>query len=50
MLQLKEVERLTIAAARDHDVDMLATAFALHPLVDSVTVGRRLAEATAARD
>ena len=50
VLQLKEVERLTIAAAREHDVDKLATAFALHPLVDSVTVGRQLAEATAARD
>lgn len=50
VLQLKEVERLTIAAALTRDVDKLAAAFALHPLVDSVSVGRQLAEATAARD
>ena len=41
--QVKEVEQRTIAAARDQDGAALVTAFALHPLVDSVTVARELA-------
>nr|WP_294697024.1 6-phospho-beta-glucosidase [uncultured Friedmanniella sp.] len=41
--QVKEVEQRTIAAARDQDGAALVTAFALHPLVDSVSVARKLA-------
>ncbi len=41
--QVKEVEQRTIAAARDQAPDALVTAFALHPLVDSVRVARDLA-------
>ena len=41
--QVKEVEQRTLAAARDRDGAALVTAFALHPLVDSVTVARDLA-------
>jgi 6-phospho-beta-glucosidase len=41
--QVKEVEQRTIAAARDQDGDALVTAFALHPLVDSVNLARELA-------
>ena len=41
--QVKEVEQRTVAAARDGNPDALVTAFALHPLVDSVTVARQLA-------
>jgi 6-phospho-beta-glucosidase len=42
MAQVKAVEQLTIRAARSRDVGLATTAFALHPLVDSVTVARRL--------
>ncbi|MCW2524634.1 MAG: 6-phospho-beta-glucosidase [Frankiales bacterium] len=42
MLQLKAVERLTIAAAQTRRSDLAVTAFALHPLVDSVSVARTL--------
>jgi 6-phospho-beta-glucosidase len=42
MSQVKAVEQLTIRAARSRDVDLATTAFALHPLVDSVTVAREL--------
>ncbi len=41
--QVKEVEQRTIAAARDGDGAAMVTAFALHPLVDSVSVARDLA-------
>ncbi|MBD3782977.1 MAG: 6-phospho-beta-glucosidase [Micrococcales bacterium] len=40
--QVKAVERLTIRAALTGDEAMAVEAFALHPLVDSVTVARRL--------
>ena len=40
--QVKEVERLTIAAARERAPAMALKAFALHPLVDSVTTARSL--------
>ena len=40
--QVKEVERLTIAAARDRSPALALKAFALHPLVDSVTTARAL--------
>ncbi|GAB3427266.1 6-phospho-beta-glucosidase [Flindersiella endophytica] len=43
MAQLKAVERLTIRAAVEQDRDLAVQAFALHPLVDSVTVARELA-------
>jgi 6-phospho-beta-glucosidase len=42
MGQVKAVEQLTIRAARSRDVGLATTAFALHPLVDSVTVAREL--------
>jgi 6-phospho-beta-glucosidase len=42
MQQVKAVERLTISAAVSGSRAAAAKAFALHPLVDSVTVGHRL--------
>jgi 6-phospho-beta-glucosidase len=45
MQQVKAVERLTIEAATTGSADAALRAFALHPLVDSVTVARRLAAA-----
>jgi 6-phospho-beta-glucosidase len=42
MSQVKAVEQLTIDAARSRDVALATKAFALHPLVDSVTVARQL--------
>jgi 6-phospho-beta-glucosidase len=42
MQQVKAVERHTIAAALTGDRNEALQAFALHPLVDSVTVGREL--------
>ncbi len=42
MSQVKAVEQLTIVAARSRDVALATKAFALHPLVDSVTVAREL--------
>lgn len=40
--QVKAVEQLVIEAARKRSVALATEAFALHPLVDSVTVGRLL--------
>jgi 6-phospho-beta-glucosidase len=40
--QVKAVERLVIQAARSRSAALATEAFALHPLVDSVTVGRQL--------
>lgn len=45
MQQVKAVERLTIEAATTGSADAALRAFALHPLVDSVSVARRLAAA-----
>lgn len=42
MQQVKAVEQLTISAAVNGSRGDAVKAFALHPLVDSVTVGRRL--------
>ncbi|TAM66915.1 MAG: 6-phospho-beta-glucosidase [Microbacteriaceae bacterium] len=42
MQQVKAVERHAIAAATTGDASEAVKAFALHPLVDSVTVGERL--------
>lgn len=42
MQQVKAVERLTIEAAESGSPDAALQAFALHPLVDSVTVAREL--------
>ncbi len=42
MLAVKAVEREAIAAARERSRDRALRAFALHPLVDSVDVARRL--------
>jgi 6-phospho-beta-glucosidase len=42
MQQVKAVERLTIEAATTGSVDAAVKAFALHPLVDSVSVARDL--------
>jgi len=39
---VKAVERHTVAAARTGDPGQALQAFALHPLVDSVSVGRQL--------
>ncbi len=44
MQQVKAVEQLTIGAALTGSRTDAVKAFALHPLVDSVTVGRRLFE------
>ncbi len=41
---VKAVERLTIRAATEHSVGLAWQAMALHPLVDSVEVGRKLVE------
>ena len=40
--QVKAVEQLTIEAARTGSPDLALKAFALHPLVDSVSVARDL--------
>jgi 6-phospho-beta-glucosidase len=40
--QVKAVEQLTIAAARDRSAPLALKAFALHPLVDSVSTARVL--------
>ena len=45
MQQVKAVERLTIEAATTGSDDAMLRAFALHPLVDSISVARRLAGA-----
>ncbi len=45
MEQVKAVERLTIEAARSGSVTLAEKAFALHPLVDSAAVARRLVAA-----
>jgi 6-phospho-beta-glucosidase len=42
MVTMKAVERETIAAARDGSRDRALRAFALHPMVDSVELGRQL--------
>lgn len=49
MQQVKAVERLTIAAATSGSRADAVKAFSLHPLVDSVTVGRRLLDGYVAR-
>ncbi|MGI5329302.1 6-phospho-beta-glucosidase [Actinomadura nitritigenes] len=49
MQQVKAVERLTISAARTGSRAEAAKAFGLHPLVDSVSVGRLLLDGYAAR-
>ncbi|MDN5796005.1 MAG: 6-phospho-beta-glucosidase [Intrasporangium sp.] len=48
-LQVKAVEELTIRAALDGDPRTAVEALALHPLVDSVTVARRLLSGYRAR-
>jgi len=40
--QVKAVEQLTIEAARSRSASLALKAFALHPLVDSVTTARVL--------
>lgn len=42
VLQMKAVEELTIAAAQERCRSLAVEAFALHPLVDSVTVAKAL--------
>ncbi len=42
MQQVKHVEELTIRAARERDERVAIAAFALHPLVDSVSTAREL--------
>ncbi|MEV7660822.1 6-phospho-beta-glucosidase [Paenarthrobacter sp. NPDC089316] len=42
MQRVKEVERLTIRAVRDHDREAAVQAFASHPLVGSELLGRQL--------
>lgn len=42
--QVKACEQLTIQAARDRDPKTMTTALALHPLVDSVSTARDLAD------
>jgi 6-phospho-beta-glucosidase len=42
MTQVKAVEQLAIAAALEGSAELAWKAFALHPVVDSVTVGRSL--------
>jgi 6-phospho-beta-glucosidase len=45
LAQVKHVERLTIEAARTRSVRAAEQAFAMHPLVDSVTTARSLLQA-----
>jgi 6-phospho-beta-glucosidase len=47
--QVKAVEQLTIEAARSRSVALATQAFALHPLVDSVTTARTLLQGYRAR-
>ena len=49
VLQVKTVERLVIEAATTRSVALAIEAFALHPLVDSVAVGRQLLDGYRAR-
>ena len=42
MQRVKEVERLTIRAVRDHDREAAVQAFSAHPLVGSELLGRQL--------
>jgi 6-phospho-beta-glucosidase len=49
VLQVKAVERLTISASATGDEREAVEAFALHPLVDSVTVARDLLRGYRAR-
>ena len=42
MTSVKAVEQLTIEAALTRSSELAWKAFALHPLVDSITVGRAL--------
>jgi len=49
MQQVKAVERLTIAAATTGSRADAVKAFSLHPLVDSVSVGRKLLDGYVAR-
>ncbi|MFR0357501.1 hypothetical protein [Streptomyces sediminimaris] len=49
MQQVKAVERLTVAAATTGSRAAAVQAFSLHPLVDSVTVGRKLLDGYVAR-
>jgi 6-phospho-beta-glucosidase len=44
MMQVKAAEQLTIAAAVEGSAELAWKAFAVHPLVDSVAVGRSLLE------
>ena len=44
MTSVKAVEQLTIEAALTRSSELAWKAFALHPLVDSITVGRSLLE------
>ena len=46
---VKEVERLTISAARTRSRDLALKALALHPLVPSVNVARRILDAYSVR-
>jgi 6-phospho-beta-glucosidase len=46
---IKEVERMTIDAALTHSRELAVEALALHPLVPSVTVARRILDAYATR-
>src|SRR3954451_6698009 len=47
--QVKPAEQLTIEAARSRSVALATQAFALHPLVDSVTAARTLGQGCRAR-
>jgi len=49
MQQVKAVEQTVIEAALTGSSELAVTAFALHPLVDSVTVARRLLDGYRAR-
>jgi 6-phospho-beta-glucosidase len=46
---VKEVERIAIRAAREQSRSLAVQAIALHPLVPSVNVARRILDAYAAR-
>ena len=50
MQQVKGVERLTIEAATTGSSELARRAFALHPLVDSAEVARRLVDGYVARN
>jgi len=45
MMQVKSSEQLILRAAREGSFDLAWKAFATHPLIDSVNIGKELLQA-----